>query len=191
MSRPSFLEGALVALAASVGAAVVYSALRLLLPTSQALTLVLAALGLGYLLYLLARSREPAGRVLLVLVWLVATGAAQTLVPGPVAQAAAQLGLIWAGRVWCFQRTPLAALLDLGLILTGSLAALWAIVHTGSLFLAVWSLMLIQGLFTAIPARPRHAPDLGPLAEPDPFDLARRAGETALGQIERRSEIRA
>ncbi len=184
MSRPSFLEGALVALAAAVGASVGYSALRLLLPASQALTLVLAALGLGYLLYLLARSREPAGRVLLVLVWLAATGVALALVPGPLAQAATQLGLIWIGRIWCFQRTPLVALLDLGLILAGGLAALWAIVHTGSLFLAVWSLMLIQALFTAVPARPGHAPDLAPLAEPDPFDLARRAAKTALSRIE-------
>lgn len=191
MSRPSFLEGVIVALAAAVGAAVGYSGLRLLLPASQTLTLVLAALGLGYLLYLLARSREPVGRVLLVLVWLAATGAALALVPGPLAQAATQLGLVWIGRIWCFQRTPLAALLDLGLILAGGLAALWAMVHTGGLFFAVWSLMLIQALFAAIPARPGHAPDLWPLAEPDPFDLARRAAETALGQIERRFEPRA
>ena len=186
MSRPSFLEGALVALAAAVGAAVGYSGLRLLFPASQTLTLVLTALGLGYLLYLLARGPAPAGRVLLVLVWLAATGASLALVPGPLTQAATQLGLVWIGRVWCFQRTPLAALLDLGLILAGGLAARWAVLHTGSLLLAVWSLMLIQALFTSIPARPGQAPDLGPLAEPDPFDLARRAAETALSRIEAR-----
>jgi hypothetical protein len=187
MSRPDFMEGALVALAAAIGVSVGYSGLRLLLPAAETLTLVLAALGLGYLLYLLARSREPAGRVLLALVWLAATGSALTLIPGPLAQAASQLGLIWIGRVWCFHRTPLAALLDLGLVLAGGLTALWAIVHTGSLFLAVWSLMLIQALFAAIPARPGHAPDLGPMAEPDPFDLAQRAAETALSRIDPRA----
>ena len=186
MSRPSFLEGTLVALTTAIGASVGYSGLRLLLPVSQTLTLVLATLGLGYLLYLLARSHEPAGRVLLALVWLAVTGAALALVPDPLAQAATQLGLIWIARVWCFQRTPLAALLDLGLILAGCLAALWAIVHSGSLFLAVWSLMLIQAIFAAIPARPGHSPYLMPAADPAPFDLAQRAAETALNRIEPR-----
>jgi hypothetical protein len=187
MSRPSFLEGALVALAAAIGASIGYSGLRLALPASDALTLVLAALGLGYLLYLLARGWEPAGRVLLVLVWLAATGISLALFPLPLFQAATQAGLIWIPRVWCFERTPLAALLDLGLIGAGGLAALWTLLSTGSLFLAVWSLMLVQALFCAVPARPGHVPDLGPVAAPDPFDLARRAAEVALSRIEPRA----
>lgn len=187
MTRPSFLEGALVALAAAIGAALGDGGLRLLLPATQSLTLVLAGLGLGYLLYLLVRSREPAGRVLSLLVWLAATGASLALVPSPLAQAVAQLGLVWIARVWRFQRTPIAALLDLGLILAGGLAALWTFAYTGSLFLAVWSLMLIQALFAAIPARPGHPPDRGPRSDPDPFEQARRAAESALGQLEPRA----
>ena len=174
MSRPSFLEGVLVALIAALGASVVAVGLSLAFAPAQTLTLVWAPLGLGYLLYLLARSGESAGRVLLVLGWLATTGLSLALIPSPLAQAATQLGLIWIGRVWGFQGTPLAALLDLGLILAGGLAGLWAMAHTASLLLAVWSLMLVQALFVFIPARPGHAADSEPI-DPDPFDLARRA----------------
>jgi hypothetical protein len=187
MKGPSFLEGVLVALAAASGAALGYAGLRLLLPAPRSLTLVLTGLGLGYLLYLLARGRDPAGRVLLVLAWLATTGLSLALVPVPLTQVVVQLGSIWIARVWCFQRTPLAALLDLGLILTGGLAALWAIAHTGSLFLAVWSLMLIQALFVAIPARPGHAADWEPQSAPDPFEQARRAAQNALARLEPRA----
>jgi hypothetical protein len=185
MSRPSFLEGALVALAAALSAAILYGALDLLLPARQALSLVLAALGFGYLLYLLVRAREAAGRVLLVLVWLGATGATLALLPDPLLVAATQLGLIWISRVWCFGSTPLSALLELGLIFLGALAALWALVHTGSLFLAVWSLMLIQALFGVLPARPAQRPGGPSASDPNPFDLAQRVAEVALSRIDR------
>jgi hypothetical protein len=180
VSRPSFLEGALVALGAAVAGSVLYTGLSLLLPRSDALSLVLAALGLGYLLYLLARGRERVGRVLLVLGWLAATGVSLALVPGALTQIAVQLGLVWIARVWCFHRTPLAALLDLGLVLGGGLAALWAAGHSGSLLLALWCLMLVQALFGAIPARPGHPVASAPTVAADPFEQARRAAEVAL-----------
>jgi hypothetical protein len=185
MNRPSFLEGALVALIAAFAAAVLDTVLRLPFSPREALTLTIAALGLGYLLYLLARSGERAGRVLLVLAWVPITAGSLALVPGAWSQVLVQLGLVWLARVWCFQGTPAAALLDLGLILAGAAAALWAGSHSGSLFLAVWSLLLVQALFGAIPARPGHRADTGagPAAAPDPFDLARRSAEGALRRI--------
>jgi hypothetical protein len=152
-------------------------------PPREALALTAAALGLGYLLYLVARSSERVGRVLLVLTWLPITAATLALAPGVWSLVLVQLGLIWLARVWCFQGTPTAALLDLGLILTGAAAALWAGVHSGSLFLAVWCLLLVQALFGAIPARPGHRTSGAEAAAPDPFDLACRSAEGALRRI--------
>jgi hypothetical protein len=186
MSRPTFLEGVLVALVAALGAAILDTGLRLAFWPGPALTLTTAALGLGYLLYLVGRSGERAGRVLLVLAWLPVTGTALALVPGVWSQVLVQLGLVWVTRVWCFHATPGAALLDLGLVLSGAAAALWAGVHSGSLFLALWCLFLIQALFVAIPARPGHGADRTTTSDapPDPFDLACRAAEGALRRIE-------
>jgi hypothetical protein len=189
MNRPSFLEGALVALIGAVAASIIDTMLRLALPPREALALTAAALGLGYLLYLLARSGERVGRVLLVLAWVPVTAASLALAPGVWSPVLVQLGLIWLARVWCFQGTPTAALLDLGLILTGAAAALWAGIHSGSLFLAVWSLLLVQALFGSIPARPGHPVTgthpgaAGTAAAPDPFDLACRSAEGALRRI--------
>jgi len=186
MNRPGFLEGALVALTAAVAASVAYTVLRLGLRPAPALALTIATLGLGYLLYLLQRGGERVGRMLLVLAWLPTTAAALALLPGVWGQVLVQLGFIWLARVWNFHGTPGGALLDLGLVLGGSAAALWALVHSGSLFLAVWCLFLVQALFGSIPARPGHrgGPDRAAAAPADPFDLARRAAEGALRRIE-------
>ena len=185
MNRPSFLEGALVALGAALAGSVLYTGLRLALLPDPALALMVAALGLGYLLYLLGRSGERVGRVLLVLAWVPVTAAALGLLPGVWGQVLVQLGLIWVARVWNFHGTPAAALLDLGLVIGGGAAALWAAVHSGSLFLAVWCLFLVQALFAAIPVRTGRGPDRtpGPTAPSEPFDLARRAAEGALRRI--------
>ncbi len=187
MNRPTFLEGALVALIAAVAAAVLNSGLGLLVPAREALALTTAALGLGYLLYLLGRSGERAGRMIIVLTWVPVTAAAPALAPGVWSPILVQLGWVWLVRVWCFQGTPTAALLDLGLILTGAAAALWAGGHSGSLFLAVWSLLLVQALFGIIPARPGPPADSAASAATaaDPFDLARRSAEGALRRIAR------
>lgn len=185
MNRPSFLEGALVALCAALAASVLYTGLRLALLPAAALALTVAALGLGYLLYLVGRSGERVGRVLLVLAWVPVTAAALALLPGVWGQVLVQLGLIWVARVWNFHRTPTAALLDLGLVIGGSAAALWAAVHSGSLFLAVWCLFLVQALFGSIPIRSGLRPDrsMSPDTPADPFDLARRAAQRALRRI--------
>ncbi len=183
MKGPSFLEGVLVALTAALGASIAYGVLTLVLPRSPALTLVVAGLGLGYLLYLLGRSRERAGRVVMVITWLMVTALVWALSPGPWTQVLLQSGLIWLVRSLYHQSSPLAALLDLGLIVTGLAAALWAGTHTGSLLLAVWCLFLVQAPFGAIPDRPGSRTTRE--AEPDPFDLAQRAASLAIGRLER------
>ena len=181
MTRPGFIEGALVALIAALGASILYTALRLLLLPRAALALTAVALGLGYLLYLLGRGGQRAGRVLPALLWVPASAAALALWPAVWVQAAVQLGLVWLVRAWHFQRGFVAALLDLALILSGAAAALWAAVHTGSLFLAVWCLFLVQALFGSIPDRSGLRPGLE--GGQDPFDAAAQAAEGALGRL--------
>jgi hypothetical protein len=195
MNRPTFLEGALVALVAALAASVLDTVLCLGLrgapapaPT-LALALTVASLGLGYLLYLVGRRGARAGRVLLALAWLPLTATAFVLLPTVWGQVLVQLGLVWVARVWLFHGTPFAALLDLGLVASGTAAALWAGVHSGSLFLVVWSLFLVQALFGSISSRPGPAPGLNnaPGAPPDPFDLAMRAAEGALRRLDNHS----
>lgn len=182
MNAPSFLEGVLVALAASLGASILQAALGTLIGDSGGLRLVIAALALGYILYLLGRSRERVGRMTSLVAWTLAAGAAWGLgLPlGPYLLV--HLGLIWLVRSLYFHASLLAALADLGLQILGLAAALWALLHTGSLLLAVWCFFLVQALFVAIPPRlPRPAPP--PDANGDRFRHAERAADAALKRL--------
>jgi hypothetical protein len=155
-SRPGFLEGVVVAVVASLAGGALYRLLAALLGAPDALTSTAAAVGLGYLLYLLQRSDEPAGRISTVLVWLATTAACSVLSPGLVLPV--QLALVWVVRALYHQPGLIAAAADLGLVLLGLGAALWALTGTGSLAAALWCFFLVQALFSAIPSpRPSRA----------------------------------
>ena len=64
----------------------------------------------------------------------------------------AQLAMIWGTRSLYFHQSLLAAFADLGLCGLGLIGALGAYLHTGSLFLSLWCLFLIQAFFVYIPS---------------------------------------
>lgn len=182
MTRPGFLEGALVALAASLAAAALFATLSLALPAVAALRWVVALTALGYLLYLLGRSGARVGRVSAVLASALASALALALhLPLP-AFVLLHAGMAWLVRSLYFHGGLVAALADLGLGLLGLAAGVWALTQSGSLFLAVWSLMLVQALFGLIPA------DLGRgggAERQDPDDAFERAHRGAVAALRR------
>ena len=181
MSRLGFGEGVLVALTAALLASVVRTALGGWLSPGALAHGLCIGLGLGYGLYLIARSRERAGRVAVPILWAGISLLIVLLNAGLWVQILAQLGLVWLVRALYHHGRPLAALLDLGLLLLGCLAGLWALEHTGSLFLAIWTLFLIQALFVLIPGGPDA--DRRESQTADPFETAERAAERALARL--------
>jgi hypothetical protein len=180
-TRPGFLEGAAVALALSLAGGAAHVLLGVLLLSPRVLPLTLALVGLGYLLYLLHRAGHRAGRVSALLLWLLAT--AGTLAVAPALMVPVQLLLLWTLRALFFQRGPVAALLDLGLVGLGLGAALWAVIAGASLALGLWCFFLVQALFPSIPAARRRGP-----AEPrdtgdDPFERAERSAAASLRRL--------
>ena len=183
MTRPSFFEGVVVALGASVAASVASTALAWAFPGGWVLRLLTAALGLGYVLYLLTRSGQRIGRPTALAGWAVAAGALWLLDPPVTAYVLAHLGLVWLIRSLYFHASVLAALTDLGLTGAGLAAGIWAALQSGSVFLTVWCFFLLQALFVAIPPRlPRRAEEGRADAE-DPFDRAHRAAQAALRRL--------
>jgi len=185
MKRPTFLEGVLVALAASLGAGVLGTALGTLFAGAGVLHLVTAVVGLSYVLYLLSRSPERVGRITTLVAWILAAGAAWGLGLPIGLYLLAHLGLIWLVRSLHFHSSLLAAVADLGLSGLGLAAALWAVLHTGSLLLGVWCFFLVQALFVVIPPRLSRRPFRpSPGAEGDEgderFRQAERAADAAL-----------
>lgn len=182
MKPPTFLEGVAVALGASVFGSVMYTALVPLFAGGTVLRLLLAVIGLGYVVYLMRRSHERVGRITMLLVWGLVTLATWLLQPSLLLFVVVQLGMIWLVRALYFHGSVLSALADLGLTGMSLSAAVWASIHTGSLFLSIWCFFLVQTLFVAIPHDISRRSAIGPdTAEGgDRFQQAYREAESAL-----------
>ena len=181
MSRPSFLEGAGVALATSAVAAVVFTALTGIVPIGTVARVVVAGVGLAYLVYLLARSPGRAGRVSALGLWALATGACVVLEAPLTAVVLVQAGVVWLVRSLYFQASVLGALADGALVALGLAAALWAAIASASVFLTVWCALLVQALFVAVPrAARRGAPRSG---AGERFEQAARSAESAVRRL--------
>jgi hypothetical protein len=185
MTRPTFFEGVGVGLAASLSGAALFSALTSWFAPGLAMRLLIAALGIAYILYLLRRSRERVGRVVVIAVWLVAAGIIGFLQPPLILYVALHIGLIWLIRSLYFYHSALASLADLGLTGLALAAAVWALTTTASLLLGLWCFFLVQALFVSIPGNlPRK-----PLAVPsaavgeDRFQHAHRVAQAALRKL--------
>ncbi len=185
MKRPTFLEGVAVAFVASVLGGALYGALTGILPGSVIWHTLVAAIGLGYVLYLLARSRNPVGRITSLLLWVSAAGATWLTELPLMPFILVHVGLVWLIRSVYFYASALSALADLGLSLVSLLAGVWAATGSGSPSLGIWSFFLVQALFGAIPprmgdgARRRQLED----GRDDRFDRAHHAARAALRRL--------
>jgi hypothetical protein len=159
--KSSFVRESGFALVVSAIAAVVATTLSLALPTVTAIRIVVAGIGLVYVLRVLAHSSERTGRIVVTGLWLVAAFAAWFLAPGLAGYVALHAGLVWLARSLYLHRNLLEAACDLGLSGLAICFGTWAAIRTESLFLAIWCFLLITAMHGAIPglsrklARPR------------------------------------
>jgi hypothetical protein len=184
LSRPGFIEGAGIALLISLLVTVSVASFEWFLPSGLMGYLLIIATGLGYLLYLLTRGRHKTGRVSVIAIY-IASIAVMLIVDVSVTWFALLIaGEIWLVRSLYFHNSLLSALLDLGLTLFSLAGAVAAYLHTDSLFLSIWSLMLIQACFVWIPADWRqHARGKHYRQPTDRFDVALRAAENAVRKL--------
>ncbi|MES9993311.1 MAG: hypothetical protein ABW098_15280 [Candidatus Thiodiazotropha sp.] len=185
MRRPSFLEGVVVALAASISVGVLSSAFSTLFYSGFVLRMVIAVTGLLYLFYLLHRSGEKVGRISSVVVWLISAALIWLMGLSLPLYLLVHLGLIWLIRSLYYYSSLISALLDFGLVLFGLAAAVWAMLQTGSLFLGVWCFFLIQALFVAIPNswKRSNKPGSSHQGEDDQFQQAYGTAQAALTKL--------
>jgi len=185
MNRPTFLEGVIVALGASIAGASVYLPLALMLGKGDGFRATIGLVGLGYAVYLMYRSNRRVGRVTAMTIWLAFAGAAWTLVPGIAAYLIAHALLAGVLRSLFHHTGPLPSLADLGLAILGVAAGLWAFSESASLWLGLWCFFLVQALFPSIPHRSR-GPREGRPRESTPnerFSRAQMLAEAALREI--------
>lgn len=179
MNKPSFLEGVVVAAAASLGGSVLFTALATLTSPGEALAFAITAVGLGYQGYLFSRAESRRGRLLTIVLWLSISVGALALGASAREFVLVQAGLIWLSRSLLLDRGIPALVLDGLLVAFGLAAALWAEFGSGSLLLALWSFFLVQALFPNISQRPNATPKM----EKDPFDKSEAAAQAALRRL--------
>lgn len=185
MKHPTFSEGVAVALAAAVAGSVGYSVLHDLIGFGWTSYALISGLGLGYILYLLARSRDRVGRFVTLAAWLLCSGTSWFVLEDPTLYLLTQAGMIWLVRSLYHQPGPLAAILDLALGLAALAAGVWAFVHADSLFLGIWTYFLVQALFVTIPSAKGRRPSgrKGADSDPDHFQTAYRSADAALRKL--------
>lgn len=178
MKRPTFMQGAALALILAAGSGAAFTAFVPAFGSVSVLRCLVAVHGAAYVIYLLYNSAETSGRLTIPLAWIASATCIALFVPGVLLVCIAHLGLVWLVRALYFHASVLPAVLDLGLCAVSLTAAFAAAAQSHSIFLSVWTFFLLQALFTAIPSAPR-TPDERPLASRnDQFDDAhRRAGE--------------
>jgi hypothetical protein len=180
MKTATFLEGAILALVSSLIGTVTYTALAPVVDSESAICLTIATLSLGYVVYLLKRSRERIGQFSTIVIWTIVTIAMFWFIPSPLPFLAIQLGLIWLVRSLYFYASVISALADLLLTGFSLMAAVWAVYQTESLFLCTWCCLLVNALFVFIPMdMTRRVADTRPV-QLDRFQQAYQAAESAL-----------
>ena len=183
MKRPSFLQGVLVALVLSFFGSALFAALAPVFGGVTVLRLLIALLGLAYVLYLISRSTARVGRLLTLALWLSGSALTWLLAPPLAVYALLHVGMASLIRSLYLYASVLSALLDLGLCALSVTAAVGTMAHSGSLFLALWCFFLVQALFSIIPASLKAAGARCEVAAEEPFDRAQRAAEAALRRI--------
>ena len=185
MKQPTFLEGVSVAIAASLAGSVLYTALNVVFPGVPVLRLLIAAIGLAYVVYLLSRSPERVGRITAAAAWLLVAVVLWFTKPPLLLYVCVHLGAIWLIRSMYFYSSALSALADLGLNGLSLAAAIWAVTRTGSVFLGIWCFFLVQALFVVIPKSVNRKPGTGLAGHEneDRFQHAHRVAEAAVRKL--------
>jgi hypothetical protein len=179
---PSFGHSLAVAFVLSLIGAAVLATLTPFVGSGPALRVVIASLGLSYILYQIGRSGERVGRITTVALWVVAASFAWFLGLPLVAYVLVHVGLVWLVRSLYRYSGLLPALVDLGLSVLGAAFAVWAAQRSGSAWLALWCFFLVQSFHVLIPATlgpANSTPDGGD----DAFGRAHRAAEAAVRRL--------
>lgn len=183
MKHETFLRGVIVAFILAAASAIAFLALQPVFGAALVLRGVIAVSAGAYVLYLLRRSDERAGRLAVPALWLPVAIVIHAMAPDLVAFALAHVGTIWLVRSLYFHAGITAALLDLGVCGTGFVAALAAAGSSHSLFLTVWSFFLVQALFVAIPSVLRAESPAPTTNADERFQRARATAEAAVRRV--------
>lgn len=181
--RPTtFLGGVTVAFLLAAAGAASFAALTTVLTSELAVRAISTVLAAAYLLYLLSRSEERAGRIVTIAAWLAGAAATSVFVTSLPLFCVCHVTMIWLVRTLYFHNSFVTALLDLGVAALALAAAIWAAGMSGSVFLSIWSFFLVQALYVVLPANTSAKAQPGGVDD-QPFKRAHRSADAALRRL--------
>jgi len=183
-SKPTFLHGAVAAAALAFAASAMVAILTPFLGLGAVLRLAVPAVAGAYLLYFFRSNRQRTGRVVTLTLWTVLAAVAWWTAPPLPMYLLLHAGVVWLVRSLYAYSGVIPAFMDLGLSALSALALAWVLLRTGSVFLATWTLFLVQALWVVIPARIEgRTAARTPAAGNERFERASRQAEAALRQL--------
>ena len=132
--KPGFMEGVLVAVAASLMGSVLYTVGIFLFNSEISIKLTVTLVFSTYLVYLLWRSPSKTGRVTAMLFWGLILFSLWLINPTLIIYLVAHMAAIWLIRSCFFHNGILFALIDLLLMILSLVAAIAVYLNTHSLF---------------------------------------------------------
>lgn len=184
MKLPSFWREAGVALLLSVVGSVGFHVAALVIGNASALRLLVLGVGLAYALIALDTLAARSGRLFAVVALITADVGLIVLDPTLTVWVLVQTFALWLLRSCYVHPRPLAALIDAVLCVGAIAAAAFGLLHSRSVFLALWAYFLVQALYVLIPDT--LGPGARAAATPDTasrFDQAERTAEAALRRL--------
>ncbi|NOT11702.1 MAG: hypothetical protein HOP23_07725 [Methylococcaceae bacterium] len=183
MKNVTFWEGVFITLLTSVIGSISFFALTLSLSEDFVIRLLISGLAIAYMLYLIRRSQECTGWITLMLTWFILLAMLWMFYPPLTLFLVLHVLAIWLVRSLYSYASLFSSLADLVLNAFSIASAVWALHHTGSIFLTFWCFFLLQALFVFIPTdRKRQNPDLTSNSETD-FNRAYQAAEAAVRKL--------
>jgi len=179
-SKPGFIEGVLVAVAASLIGSVSYTLCIFLFNSEISIKLTVTLIFSIYLVYLLWRSPGKTGRVTSNFFWGLIVFFIFLINPTLIIYLLAYIAVIWLIRTCFFYNGMLFALIDLLLMILSLVAATWVYLNTHNLFISIWVMFLLQALFGLIK---NHQYQTNTLNHSEQFTQALRNAESALRKL--------
>ena len=186
MKQPRFVEGVLVAIFSSIGGTVLFTSLTLLFSATYSAHIVVSFITTLYLGYLLWRSPKKTGRISAAAFGFFTLFATWLIQPSFSLFILIHVGLISLIRSLAYYRTLLASGADFMLSSLSVAVAFWAYLNSNSLLLTLWSLFLVQALFSTIPTTLTHTPSDKQSRTKERFNSAHRTAEAALNRLSNR-----
>lgn len=183
-ARPRLLHGVLAAAGLAFLASVLVAVLTAAPGFAGVARLLAPVLSLAYLLYLFRIIGARNGRLVTLSAWAVLSICTWWMAPALPFYLLIHAGAIWLIRSLYAYSSLIPALIDLALSTVAVATFTWALMRTGSIFLATWSFFLVQALWTCIPKkfsgqRGGTSRDHGSAG----FERARRQADAALRQL--------